>query len=148
MSVTTNTGTLFAIVAATPTAETDTAYGALSWTNVAEITDLPEYGPDITVVNYEALATGITKKLKGFINYGSLSIGLGRDPSDDGQAILKEGVDGSGKDQEHSVRVTFPDGTIHYYMINVFSYTTNTGSANSVIASTVKVEINSMILEV
>ena len=148
MTVSTSTGTLFAVAAAVPATETESGYSDLTFTDVAEVTDLPEYGPDVTVVTHEPLATGVTEKLKGFINYGSIAVGLGRDSSNDGQAILSEGVDGATKNDEHSFRVTFPNGDVHYYMGKIFSYTTNAGSANSVVAATANIEINSKILEV
>lgn len=148
MTVDVSTGTLFAIVAGEPATFDEAGFAALSFVNVGELTDLPEYGPDVSVVTHEPLETGVTEKHKGFINYGSLALGLGRDSSDAGQAVLSEGVDGTTKNDEHSVRVTFPNGSIHYYLAKVFSYTTNAGSANSIVASTANIEINSKILEV
>ena len=148
MSVITSTGTEFAVVAAVPATASEAAYEALAWDVVGEVTDLPEYGVDVTVVNHEPLATGITEKLKGFKNYGSLTVGLGRDVLDAGQSVLQEGADGATEFTEHSFRTTFSDGSVHYYMGKIFSYTTNPGSANSVVASSVKIEINSKVLEV
>ena len=148
MTVTVSTGLLYAVVAGAPATESEAGYESLSFENVGEVTDFPEYGPDVTVVTHEPLATGITEKLKGFVNYGSVSVGLGRDSSDAGQAILSEAVDGATKNDIHSHRITFPNGDIHYFQGGVFSYTTNPGSSNSVVASTANIEINSKILEV
>ena len=148
MTVSVSTGTKYAVVVGAPATEDDAGYAALTFVDIGEVTDLPEYGPDVTVVTHEPLATGVTEKYKGFINYGSLSVGLGRDSTDAGQLILSAGVDGASKNDIHSFRTTFPDGSIHYYQGGVFSYTTNAGSANSVVASTAKIEINSKVLEV
>ena len=148
MAVDVSTGTLFAVVAGEPATHDDAGFAALTWVPVGEVTDLPEYGPDVTVVTHEPLETGITEKHKGFINYGSLAVGLGRDSADAGQAVLSEATVGATKNDEHSFRVTFPNGSIHYYTGKVFSYTTNAGSANSIVSSTANVEINSTIVEV
>jgi len=148
MTVDVSTGTKYAVVAAVPDTIDEAGFAALTFVDVGELTDLPEYGPDVTVVTHEPLATGVTEKYKGFINYGSLSIGLGRDSSDAGQAILSAGVDGDTKNDPHSFKTTFPNGDVHYYIGGVFSYTTNPGSANSIVAATAKIEINSTIIEV
>lgn len=148
MTVSVNTGTAYAVVAAEPATIDAAGFEALTFVDIGEVTDMPEYGPDVTVVTHEPLATGVTEKYKGFINYGSLSVGLGKDSADAGQVILKAAVDGTTKNDIHSFRTTFPDGTVHYYYGGVFSYTTNPGSANSIVASTAKIEINSTVVEV
>lgn len=148
MAVLTSTGTEFAISAAKPATHDGTGFAALTWTNVGEVVDLGEYGANVQVVNHEPLKTGITEKHKGFINYGSIAVGMGRDSADAGQALIAAGVTGAAKNTEHSFRVTYQDGKIDYFTGKMFSYTKAPGSANSIVGSTVQVEINSTIVEV
>lgn len=148
MSVLTSTGTLLAVVAAQPATVDAAGFGALTFVNVGEVTDLPEYGASAEVVTHQPLATGITEKYKGFINNGSMSVSLARDADDAGQAVLALGVTGINKNTEHSFRVTYQDGSIDYFTGKIFSYTKAPGSANSMVSSTVQIEINSAIVEV
>jgi hypothetical protein len=148
MSVLTSTGTLLAVVAAQPATVDAAGFGALTFVNVGEVTDLPEYGASAEVVTHQPLATGITEKYKGFINNGSMSVSLARDADDAGQAVLSLGVTGINKNTEHSFRVTYQDGSIDYFTGKIFSYTKAPGSANSMVSSTVQIEINSVIVEV
>lgn len=148
MTVKTSTGTLFGVVKAIPATHDAAGFGALTFINVAEVTDIPELGPAVTVITHEPLATGVTEKHKGFINYGSNSLGLGHDATDAGQLILSEGVDGSGQNNEHSFAITDQDGVIDYFTGKIFSYTKNRGAANSIVASTVLIEVNTKIITV
>ena len=147
MTVQTSTGTLFAIVQANPATEDQPGYAALSWVNVGEVTDVPEFGASTAKVEHKPLATGVVEKLKGFIDYGSFSLALGRDTSDAGQVLLKSASDGASKFLPHSMRVTLQDGTLFYFKGGVFSYTVSPGSADSVVSSTSLVESNSVIVE-
>jgi hypothetical protein len=148
MAVITSTGTLLALVVAEPATVDAAGFGALTYVNVGELTDLPEYGASAEVVTHNPLATGITEKYKGFINNGSMSLSLARDADDAGQIILASCVTGINKNAEVSFRVTYQDGSIDYFTGKVFSYTKAPGSANSIVSSTVQVEINSVIVEV
>jgi hypothetical protein len=149
MAKQTSTGVLLAVVSGLPATEDQAGYEALSWQNIGEVIDLPEYGPTVQVVESNPLATGITEKRNGFINFGSLSLGLELDVEDAGQQILEAGVPTPpGQFVPHSFRVTFPDGTVEYYHGGIFSYTRAPGSANSMIGSTVQIEINSKIVRV
>lgn len=148
MAKMTSTGVTLGVVAAVPATFDGTGYAALTYVNVGEVVDLPEYGPTVQVVESNPLATGITEKFKGFINFGSTSMGLEIDFEDAGQDILEEAVVGTTKNDRHSFKVTYPDGTVEYYSGKVFSYTRNPGSANSMVGSTTQVEIETPIIRV
>ncbi|AGH31825.1 hypothetical protein SLPG_00031 [Salicola phage CGphi29] len=148
MAKTTSTGTKFSIVADTPATLDQAGYEALTYTEVGEVVDLPEYGPNVQVVESNPLATGITQKFKGFVNQGSQSVGLEYDSEDAGQQILDDAVSGPTKNDEHSVKIEYQDGSVDYYTCRVFSYTKNPGSANSMVGSTAQVEINSPVVKV
>lgn len=148
MAVQTSTGVLVGLVAAEPATFDQAGFAALTFVNIGELTNVPEFGPDVQVVTHEPLADGITKKFKGFINYGSVALEAGLDDDDAGQALIEAGVTGGDKNTEHSFKLTYPDGAVRYWTGKLFSYTENPGSANSMVSTTVNVEINSPILKV
>ena len=147
MAVQTSTGVSFSVVAETPATPDVAGFEALTFVEVGEVTDVPEYGASASVVEHMPLATGVVEKYKGFINFGSMSVSLGRDVDDAGQALLKAAVTGAGKNVEHSFKIGFPDGSSEYATGKVFSYTTNPGSANSIVGSTANIEINTEVVE-
>ena len=148
MATITSTGTRLSISANAPATVDQPGFEALTYTEVGEVIDLPEYGPNVQVVESNPLADGITIKKKGFVNYGSQSIGLEYDSADAGQQILDDAVTGPTKNDEHSVKIEYQDGSVDYYTCQVFSYTKNPGSANSMVGSTAQVEINSPVVKV
>ena len=107
MAKLTSTGTKLSVVAEDPATFDDVGYAALVFVEVGEVIDLPEYGPNVQVVESNPLATGITEKFKGFINYGSQSMGLEFDAEDAGQIILAAGVEGATKNQQHAVKIEY-----------------------------------------
>ena len=148
MAKLTSTGTKLSVVAEDPATFDDVGYAALTFVEVGEVIDLPEYGPNVQVVESNPLATGITEKFKGFINYGSQSMGLEFDSADAGQIVLAAGVEGATKNQQHAVKIEYQDGSVDYYSARIFSDTKAPGSANSMVGSTVQVEINTPITRV
>jgi len=144
----TSTGVTLGVVAGLPATFDAAGYAALSFVNVGEVVDLPEYGPTVQVVESNPLATGITEKYAGFTNYGSIAVGLELDIEDAGQVILESAIPDAGLDSPHSFAITYSDGTIEYFHGGVFSYTRAPGSANSMVGSTASVEINSKIIRV
>ena len=148
MAKLTSTGTILSVVAGDPATFNAAGYADLTFVVVGEVIDLPEYGPNVQVVESNPLATGITEKFKGFINFGSQSMGLEFDAEDAGQLVLAAGVEGASKNQQHAVKIEYQDGSIDYYSARIFSYTKAPGSANSMVGSTVQVEINTPITRV
>ena len=147
-NVFTSSGTTYAISAGEPATYDQAGFAALTYTDVAEVTDMGEYGASFEVVSHNPLATRRTVKRKGTVNDGAMSLQLGRDPSDAGQAILIAGVDGAGIDVVHSHKVTLQDGTIQYFTGQIYSYTTNIGSANQIVSAAATVELDNKIIEV
>lgn len=148
MSKQTSTGITLGVVAGLPATFDAAGYGALTLINVGEVVDMPEYGPTVQVVESNPLATGVTEKFPGFINYGSIAIGLELDVADAGQNLLEAAIPVAGVANPHSFGITYSDGTIEYFHGGVFSYTRAPGSANSMVGSTATVEINSKIVRV
>lgn len=145
----TSTGVAVSVSASAPATIDQAGFAALTYTECGELIDLPEYGPTVQVVESNPLKTGVTEKFNGFINYGSTSLGFEIDFADAGQNVLEAGVPvPPAQYTPHSFKVGYPDGTTEYYVGGIFSYTRAPGSANSMIGSTVQVEINSKIVRV
>lgn len=148
MAKQTSTGVVLSVVAQLPATEDQVGYEALTFVEVGDLIDLPEYGPTVTVVESNPLKTGITEKYAGFTNQGSVSLGLEWDLEDAGQQILKSAINPGGAFVPHSFKVVYADDTTEYFHGGVFSYTRAAGSANSMVGSTVQIEINSPVVSV
>lgn len=148
MTVKTSTGTLLSVVQGVPATFDKAGYEALDYVDVGEVTDIPGYGPNFQVVTHEPLATGITQKHKGFVDYGSMTYGLGQDTEDAGQKILSDASLLANINESYSVCIALSDGVKDYFTGKIFSYTTNPGSANSIVGSSAQFEINTEIVRV
>lgn len=148
MAKQTSTGVILSVVAELPATFDQIGYEALTFVEVGELIDLPEYGPTVQVVESNPLKTGVTEKFQGFVNYGSVSLGLEWDIEDAGQVILSDAINPGAAFVPHSFKVEYNDGTVEYFHGGIFSYTRAPGSANSMVGSTVQVEINSAVTTV
>ena len=119
-------------------------YGALTWTEVKEITDLGEYGAAYALVTHNPVGSRITVKRKGSLNNGTLELKMARVVSDSGQAKL---VQASASDNSYAFKVVLQDGTINYFTGQVMSYKTNIGSVDQITSATASLEIDSSIIE-
>lgn len=146
MAVLTSTETILSVSAASPATFDAAGYAALTWTEVKEVTTIPAYGPTRQVVNHEPLATGVTEKYGGFINFGSVTVDGAYDSADAGQNLLRTNV-ASATDQL-SIKIEYQDGSIDYVYGKVFTATKAAGSANSMVATSFQIEFNKPIVEV
>ena len=119
MALTEGIGGFLSVSAAAPATFDADGYVALTWTEVGEASEVPEFGAAYSAVTFTPLKTGIVNKFHGELNYGSITIPLGYDSSDAGQAILLAAL--ASKD-EISFRETRSDGTIRYIMGKVMSF--------------------------
>ena len=120
MALTEGIGGFLSVSAATPATFDAAGYVALTFTDVGEASEIPEYGAAHAVNTFTPLKTGIDNKFHGALNYGSVTIPLGYDSADAGQIILLAAL--ASKDAI-SFRETRSDGTIRYIMGKVFSFT-------------------------
>jgi hypothetical protein len=146
MSVFTSTGVKLYVSAATPATFDAVGYAALTWVEVKEVTTIPEYGPQAQVVTHEPLATGVTEKFGGFINYGSLAVEGAFDASDAGQIILR--ANALQPNTQIAVKIEYPLNQSDYSFGKCFSGTKNPGSANSMVGTSFNIEFNKPIVEV
>ncbi|WRH62036.1 MAG: hypothetical protein RSE12_16940 [Fuscovulum sp.] len=141
MASSTSIGTLFSVSTAAPATLDAAGYAALTYTQVGEITEIPEFGAEHAVVTHTPLATGVVDKQHGEVNYGSLTIPFAEDV-DAGQTLLSTAL---ANKTVISVKVAFPSGRIRYFRARVFS-TRVSASTGSVVSGSAMVEIISPIV--
>ena len=101
----------------------------LVFTAVGEIEDHGSHGVNATITEFTPVDTAVVAKVKGSKNYGSKSLVIGNLPSNAGQAILKAASEST---SHYSVKVTYPDGVVHYLDVLVASFEYRAGQVNDV----------------
>jgi len=119
MALTEGVGGFLSVSAATPATFSSAGYAALTWTEVGETSELPEFGATCSAVTFTPIETGIVNKFHGERNYGSITIPLAYDYADAGQNILRAAL---ASEDEISFRETRTDGTVRYMMGKVMSF--------------------------
>ena len=144
-NLTTGIGTILYASATTPTTFDEAAYSALTWVEVGEITDIPEYGGTSEVVTHTPLKTGVQEKFHGAENAGSLQIPLAYDSLDAGQDVLRDARDNK---RQIAFKIVYPkvltasaEGATDYMVGKVFGFT-RSASTNGVVAGNVNVEFD------
>lgn len=148
MGIQTAAGVKFYIGPQDNSASDTTAYGLLSYTEVADVVNIPEFGDTFNEINFTALGDSRVRKFKGSVNGGSLAIELGLNLTDAGQAAVEAARDvTSAASNEYAFKIELNDSggvnpTTIYFRGLVFSYTKNIGEVESVVSSTVTIGIN------
>jgi hypothetical protein len=136
----TSAGSTLAISATLPASITPTAYAALSYTTIGEITDAGALGRTYNVVNHNPLGSRGTVKLKGSYDDGTMTVQMAYAPGDAGQALLETALD---DDDFYAFKLTLQDGTVKYFEAMVTSAPTNVGSVDTVTGATVGLAVKS-----
>ncbi|MCQ9422721.1 hypothetical protein NRB16_04135 [Pseudomonas sp. LJDD11] len=138
-------------------AETEAEYKADVYASVGEIEDLGEFGDTFSAVNFTALADGRVRKYKGTADAGDITLAIGLDNSDAGQAAVKVAHKDRSKG-DYNIKITLNDGdpnatpavapTTFYMRGKVMNNTVAPGGADNVVRRNVTIAINSDILEI
>ena len=147
MTVQTTAGATLGIVASSPATYDQAGFAALTFVNVGEIVSLGEHGATYALVTHQPLDKRRTEKFKGSVNDGSMALSLGMDLADAGQAVLIAGADGAEVDTEHSVEITYQDGSIEYFTCVIMSYTRNPSTIDAIIGANVTIELNNKVID-
>lgn len=138
MTVRTSAGTTLGITASTPGTFNVAGYDALSFTSIAEITDLGEFGREYNLVTHNPVGSRGTVKKKGSFNEGSMTMQLGLDTDDAGQILAKAA---SLSDNDYSFKVTTQNGDIYYFRAQVMSFKVGVGSVDSITTASITLEL-------
>lgn len=127
--------------AALPATLTKTAYAALSYTEIGEITDGGGgIGRTYTIVEHQPLATRAKRKLKGSFDDGTQTPQMAYAPGDAGQVLLTTALD---DDDFYSFYWLLQSGTKIYFQSLVTALPTNIGTADSIVGSAPSLAVKS-----
>lgn len=134
------TGILFALSAALPDTYDAAGYGStdIVWTTVGQVEDAGGEDASKSVSTFVPVATGITTKVPGAIDYGKRSIMLGHLPGDAGQVLMLAAFKSTA---HYSAKVTFPDNEIRYYDVLVTKFGMTGGKTGDVVRITTEIDI-------
>lgn len=127
-------------------------YQADSYIEVGEIETLGNFGDTSATITFTSLSDSRTRKLKGARDAGDMTITVGDDPDDEGQAAM---IAAEATTFDYNFRVTLNDaktpggsGSIHYFKGKVMSKQLQVGTASDVVKRNLSIGINSAITQV
>jgi len=128
------------------------AYQALTFTEVAEVEDMGEFGDESEAVSWTALSDARTRKLKGPRDAGTQVVVVGDDMTDDGQVAL-EAAEASPLNWPFKVQLNDAltiggEDSLHFFSALVMSKRRNVGNASNVVRRNFALAINTEILSV
>lgn len=124
-------GTTVAISATLPATYDAAGYGATSvvYSAISEIESLGPHGVSATLTEFANIATGVVQKIKGSKNYGNIALTAAHMPADAGQDIVEAAAESINR---YSVKITYPDTSIHYLDVLVSKDEIQDGATNDV----------------
>lgn len=130
-------GTTLSISAALPASITQTAYAALSWTVVGEVTSVPEYGKVWQTVAHQALAKKYPDHFKATYDNPAMQIPAAYAPGDAGQVIVKAAVEST---NAYSIKIAYPDGETEYMQALVLGAPTTPGASGDIVGANIQIQ--------
>ncbi len=133
-AVATFTDTVYAISASLPVTYDAAGYADtdIIYTTIGKVSDFTPYGSKRATGTFNPIA-GAIEKYKGAPNYGDGDLVCGDVPADAGQVILKAA---EASQNHYSIKITYPDGEIHYLDVLVSSWQLQGGKENTPITRT------------
>lgn len=133
-------GASIGITATAPATFDEGGYGALTFVNIGEVTDLGEFGREYNLITHNPIDTRATKKLKGSYNEGQISMTVGLDTADAGQNLAKTA---SQADADYYFKIKMQNGAAYYFPAKVMSFKRSIGSVDNVVSAAISLEITS-----
>lgn len=131
--------------AGVPATTDNTGFGALTYTEIKEVTDLGAIGPESATISHNPVGENVTYKLKGSKNFGQLSIKAARAPTDPGQALV---ILAEASNNPYALKIVLQNGTIMYAQVLVMSYKTSVGGQSQIVGVDINMEISGTIVTV
>ena len=134
-------GATLSISATLPATYDAAGYGAttITWTAVGEIENFGSTPAQKTITEFMPVDTAIVTKVGGSKNYGTRSLVVGYIPGNAGQALIKTAFEAT--NTKYSVKITYPDTSVHYLEVLVAKYELQDGTANDVLKLNVDLAI-------
>lgn len=130
-------GTTLSISATLPASITATAYGALSWTLIGEVTNVPAYGKVWSTTSHQALAKKYPDHYKSTYDEPPLTIAAAYAPGNAGQVIVTAAVEST---NAYSFKLAYPDGEIEYFEGLVLGAPVTPGASGDIVGSSITVQ--------
>lgn len=128
-------GATISICATLPTTYDAAGYSDtdLVFTAIGKVENYGNHGVKATMTSFTPVDTGVTEKVKGSKDYGSMNLVLGDVPGDAGQIIIASAAESK---SHYSVKIAYAlgdgevTGEIHYLDVLVMSYENQDGAVN------------------
>jgi hypothetical protein len=130
-SVISISGAILAISATLPATYNAAGYAATAmvYTEIGEVENYGNHGVTAAITEFTPIDTGITTKIKGAKNYGTMALTIGSIPSNAGQVILEAAAESNA---HYSAKLQYPDGEIHYLDVLIAKKEYQDGSVNDI----------------
>ena len=139
-------GTVLSIGDAEPGTYDKAGFEAVVWTEVGEVTDIPEFGRLYNLVQHLPLGDRRAVKRKGGFNDGSFTLQYGvadRASPDAGQTAIEGFID---SDANQAIRIVLQDTTHIYFIAQVMSNPITISTIDTIVMKSVQLEITCDIL--
>lgn len=136
----THAGTKLSISAALPATLTKTAYAALTYTEIGELTDAGEVGRTYNLVDHQPLSTRGVQQRKGSYRDGAPTASVAYAPGNAGQILCETALD---SDAYYSFKEELQNGTIIYYQALVTAFPVSGGGVDTIVTSPLGLAIKS-----
>lgn len=141
MAVQSALGSSIAISATAPATQDQAGYEAVTYTAIAEVTDIPAFGDTFATITHSPLAgDGIVQKFKGSNDPGTIGVAMAVDNSDPGQILLTTAL--SNRNDLYTFRVTLGNGDDYYFQGRVHSRPVSPGTIDTIVDTTVEISIS------
>lgn len=130
-------GTTVSISATLPASITATAYGAVSFTLVGEVTNIGELGKVWSTTAHQALAKKYPDHFKATYDNAAITLQAAYAPGDAGQVIVKAAVEST---SAYSFKITFPDGEVEYFEALVLSAAVTPGASADIVGANIQIQ--------
>lgn len=151
MAIAATTGAKIFIGPTTPAA-TETAYEALSWTEIKEVESIGEFGDQASTIEFTSLGDARVRKRKGVRNAGDMTVTVANDALDPGQQAV---VAAEATEFAYAFKVVLADGadandtdSTFYFHALVGSARLSNLSANEIVKRAFNLLIDTAIIEV
>lgn len=151
----TSAGAKVYVSAAAPATEDQAGYEALSWTEVGDVTDIPQFGTVYAEVTHKPVGDRKTYKFKGSYDEGAIALvmakGTADGASDGGQDILETFLS---SDDDLSMKIEMNDNpsgtsnTIRYFRAKVLGLPETVGGADAIVTINASISISGGIVKV
>ena len=141
MAFDTSAGTVIGLTASSPSTLDAAGYAALSFTLIGEVTQITEFGREVSLVTHQPMASRATRKLKGSYNYGQVTVSMASDRLDAGQLLVLSLLN---SDSDVIVWISTGAGDQSFHTAQLMSFKEMFGGVNDVTGAAVVFEINDL----